>query len=50
VPAEDVAISIQIPGYRLSDRNRSLDPDDPKKLTGHIDRDMELKILLEPEK
>ena len=35
---------------RRPPRNRSLDPDDSCQSVGHIDRDLELKMLLEPQK
>ena len=43
--------SITLPGYRLSPRNKCLDPTFPNRLQGMVDRDItDLTILLEPGK
>lgn len=48
VPAGAVRLRVRLPGYRLSDRNRSRNPRQPT-LEGRIERDIDdLVVLLEP--
>lgn len=43
------SVSVKVPGYRLSDRNKSADPLVPTSLRGRIERDVDdMTILLEP--
>ncbi len=49
LPGEQVSLSVQVPGYHLSSRNKSIDPQGSSRLIGFIDEDLTgLKILLEP--
>jgi hypothetical protein len=50
VPHETVSLLVDLKGYRLSSKNRGLDPKtlDPRLRVGPQDRDRELTILMEP--
>lgn len=49
LPAEQVSVSVRVPGYRISAKNKTRDANNPFVLSGHIDGDIEgLTILLEP--
>jgi hypothetical protein len=49
LPTERFSLSVMVKGYRLSPKNHSLDDQNPGRLLGTIDQDIDtLKILLEP--
>jgi protocatechuate 3,4-dioxygenase beta subunit len=48
VPGESVSLSVSIPGYRLSTKNKSLDLLNGGNLVGTVDHDTAINILLEP--
>lgn len=49
LPPEQVSVSVRVLGYRLSERNKTRDANNPYLLTGFVDEDIEgLTILLEP--
>lgn len=49
LPGEACSLSVQVPGYRMSTLNRSLDRLNPYMLVGLVDGDVgDLKVLLEP--
>ena len=49
LPAEQVSVSVRVPGYRLSAKNKAVDANNPFVLSGDIDGDIKgLTILLEP--
>ena len=49
LPTERYALSVTLKGYEVSTKNHSSDPQNPGRLIGTIDQDIEgLKILMEP--
>ncbi|MEO5801947.1 MAG: M56 family metallopeptidase, partial [Verrucomicrobiota bacterium] len=48
LPSETFSLSVRVPGYRISGQNPSLDPMNPFKLVGRVERDItNLVFLLE---
>ena len=49
LPTEKYSLNISLPGYRISSKNHSVDPQNTWQLVGTIDQDIDsLKILMEP--
>ncbi len=49
LPSERYSLNVSVRGYRLSPKNHSMDPQNPYRLLGTIDQNIDtLKILLEP--
>lgn len=50
VPPEEVTLHVAVPGYHMSTQNKTLDTQNPYRLKGFVDADINgLKILLEPD-
>ncbi|WP_435009735.1 carboxypeptidase regulatory-like domain-containing protein [Tundrisphaera lichenicola] len=49
LPTERYSLSVFLKGYRFSEKNHSIDPQNPREFVGTIDQDIDsLKILMDP--
>jgi hypothetical protein len=50
IPIESISLGIRVPGYRLSEKNKSLDQLNGGSIIGRVEADTYIELLLEPGK